>query len=198
MLVRTQTQNNGFRVINDCMQSRPLDSNEPPLSRQSFFTVGATYTHDPLPIDESYIELAVAVFQAQSLSSLQFLKDFLTVLANPVSIEKVLLHGIYRLAETHPRACRWLLSEPSYLMPELDFVNFTQQFVIATLHEKDFDREQIALLENSQPATDVVSLQQQNDLWQNTLTWILKQPLCPGDRFLIEATLKFIQKSANS
>ncbi|MEC4804992.1 MAG: hypothetical protein SAJ12_05935 [Jaaginema sp. PMC 1079.18] len=207
MLVRTQIHNNCLRATADCTQNtlsslRLLDSNEP-----SFFTTNtmltwehplinfASFDSEVLPIDESYIELTVAVCQAQTLSSLRSLKDFLTVLANPVSIEKVLLQGIYLLAETHPLACRWLLSDPNYLMPELDFIDLTQQFVLASLQKNHIAEAQIAVLENNDLLTPKASLQQQNLLWQNVLSWMLHQSLCPGDRLLIEATLDFLQNN---
>lgn len=80
-------------------------------------------------IDQSYVELAVDVFRAQNHEYIQALKDFLTVLPNPRSIEWVLIKAIYQLAETDKDACRWVLRHPDYLMPELDLVNYAVQWV---------------------------------------------------------------------
>jgi hypothetical protein len=69
---------------------------------------------------EIHVELAVTVFKTQNKVLVDSLKNFLTVLANPKCIERVLIAAIYQLAETDPEICRWLLRNSSYLEPELD------------------------------------------------------------------------------
>ncbi|MGK7874910.1 MAG: hypothetical protein AB4426_16905 [Xenococcaceae cyanobacterium] len=91
---------------------------------------------------ESYIEIAVDVFQAQNQKLIDSLKDFLTFLPNPNYIEQVLAGAIYRLAEINPDACRWLLRNPSYLMPELDLVDLAKKMTLSKLQSHGFVEEQ--------------------------------------------------------
>lgn len=204
MFVTTQTSQYCWRVTPNSTQkfsahSAPLNSNESFPAKQlpfesndrKYLGQADNYTVSSFPIDESYIELAVSVCKSQTLSSLQSLKDFLTVLANPISIEKVLLRAVYRLADIHPPACRWLLSDPSYLMPELDIIEFTNQLALAILQEKSINLDAIALLDRSPKQ---LSHQQQNELWQEILNCALNLSSCAGDRLLLEATLNSTQK----
>jgi len=140
-------------------------------------------------VDESYVELAVSVYQSQDITALQALKDFLTVLANPISIEKVLLKAIYGLAENDPHACRWLLSDPSYLMPELDILEFTHRLALFILEDKNIHLDVISQLNQSHRFGN---LPQENKLWQEILTCALDWSSCPGDRFLLEAILNSV------
>lgn len=96
---------------------------------------------------ESHIEIAVDVFKARDRASLQSLKDFLTVLPTPKCIEEVLAEAIYRLVETDPDASRWLLQNPSYLMPELDLVEWVRQSAFCMLQEQGFEPSQDFRLE---------------------------------------------------
>jgi len=88
--------------------------------------------------DESYVELAVDVLQAQHREYIQALKDFLTVLPNPRLIELVLTKAIYQLAEIDREACRWILRNSAYLMPELDVRDYAVQWVCCKLQSQGF------------------------------------------------------------
>ncbi len=85
---------------------------------------------------ESDVELAVEVFKAQEQASINYLKDFLTVLPSPRCIEQVLAAGFYRLAETDPDACCWLVRHPYYLMPELDLIEEARKLAISKLRSQ--------------------------------------------------------------
>ena len=85
---------------------------------------------------ESDVELAVEVFKAQEQASINYLKDFLTVLPSPRCIEQVLAAGFYRLAETDPDACFWLVRHPYYLMPELDLIEEARKFALSKLQSQ--------------------------------------------------------------
>ncbi|WP_287312693.1 hypothetical protein [Moorena sp. SIO1G6] len=85
---------------------------------------------------ESYIGLAVDVFQSQDSTFIKSLKDFLTVLPSPTYIEQVLLAAVYRLPEINLDACYWLLRHPDYLMPELDLVAVAMAVAIKKLQEQ--------------------------------------------------------------
>lgn len=204
MFVTTQTPKYCSRAILNSTQKQlantsPLDSSESypvkqlpsGLDRQNNFKLHDSHTVTAFPIDESYIELAVSVYRSQNVSSLQALKDFLTVLANPISIEKVLLKAIYRLAENHPTACRWLLSDPGHLMPELDVIEFTTQLALFILKEKNINLDAIALLNQS---PQQCSQQKQNELWQEIFSSALGLSSCPGDCLLLEASLNSTRK----
>lgn len=78
-------------------------------------------------LDNLLIEIAVDVFKSQNLALVRSLKDFLTVLSSPKSIEEVLVAAIYQLAETEPGACRWLLNHTSCLEPELDLAELAMK-----------------------------------------------------------------------
>ncbi|WP_424096765.1 hypothetical protein [Moorena producens] len=85
---------------------------------------------------ESYIALALDVFQSQDSTFIKSLKDFLTVLPSPTYIEQVLLAAVYRLPEINLDASNWLLRHPDYLMPELDLVAVAMAVAIKTLQEQ--------------------------------------------------------------
>ncbi|NEO78782.1 MAG: hypothetical protein F6J99_22105 [Moorea sp. SIO4G3] len=85
---------------------------------------------------ESYIALALDVFQSQDSTFIKSLKDFLTVLPSPTYIEQVLLAAVYRLPEINLDASHWLLRHPDYLMPELDLVAVAMALAIKTLQEQ--------------------------------------------------------------
>lgn len=69
---------------------------------------------------KTLIEIAVDVFKTQNLVLVSSLKDFLTGLPSPKSVEEVLVAALYQLAETEPGAYRWLLNHALCLEPELD------------------------------------------------------------------------------
>jgi hypothetical protein len=146
---------------------------------------------NPFPVDESYVELAVDVFKAQTLSSLQALKDFLTVLPSPVSIEKVLIRAVYRLAQSDPQACCWLLSEPAYLMPELDIIEFTCHLALSILNERELSADAIANLQNTTDSS-LLNPQRKLDLWQEILNSAFAHADSAGDRLLIQALLSLL------
>lgn len=85
---------------------------------------------------ESYIALALDVFQSKDSTFIKSLKDFLTVLPSPTYIEQVLLAAVYRLPEINLDASHWLLRHPDYLMPELDLVAVAMALAIKKLQEQ--------------------------------------------------------------
>lgn len=87
---------------------------------------------------EPHVELAIDVFKSQTPALLSSLKDFLTVLPSPKCVEEVLALAIYKLADTDPDACRWLLRHPHYLQPELDLVELTMKLALAKLQNQGF------------------------------------------------------------
>lgn len=87
---------------------------------------------------KTLIEIAVDVFKTQNLALVRSLKDFLTVLPNPKSVEEVLTAAIYQLAETEPEACGWLLHHASCLEPELDLVKLAMNLAQTSLQNQGF------------------------------------------------------------
>lgn len=87
---------------------------------------------------EPHVELAIDVFKSQTPALLSSLKDFLTVLPSPKCVEEVLAVAIYKLADTDPDACRWLLRHPQYLQPELDLIELTIKLALAKLQNQGF------------------------------------------------------------
>jgi|GEM_PF-1103293 len=88
--------------------------------------------------DESYVELAVDVLKTQDLASIKALRDFLTVLSNPLAVENVLKTAIRQLAEGDPEACRWVLRHPASLMPDLDLKDLALKRAFNKLRECGF------------------------------------------------------------
>lgn len=109
-----------------------LSVNSPTLTEQELWCMSQSESYKP------YIELAVDVFKAQDQESINFLKDFLTVLPSPTYIEQVLIAGIEILAETEPESCRWLLRNGSFLMPEVDLVDLAIDLAITKLESQGF------------------------------------------------------------
>ena len=87
-------------------------------------------------LHKTLIEIAVDVFKSQNLALVRSLKDFLTVLSSPNSIEEVLAAAIYQLAETEPEACRWLLNHASCLEPELDLAELAMKLARTSLQNQ--------------------------------------------------------------
>ncbi|NJL51293.1 MAG: hypothetical protein HC930_02060 [Hydrococcus sp. SU_1_0] len=71
-----------------------------------------------------YAELATDVFKTQNLALLKSLKDFLTDLPCSQSVEEILIEAFYKLATIDSAACRWLLHNHDYLLPEVNLVEF--------------------------------------------------------------------------
>lgn len=71
-----------------------------------------------------YTELATDVFKTQNSTLLKSLKDFLTDLPCSQSVEEILIEAFYHLAKIDPDACRWLLHNNDYLLPEVNLVEF--------------------------------------------------------------------------
>jgi hypothetical protein len=71
-----------------------------------------------------YTELATDVFKTQNPALLKSLKDFLTDLPCSHSVEEILIEAFYQLAKIEPDACRWLLHNYTYLLPEVNLVEF--------------------------------------------------------------------------
>jgi hypothetical protein len=71
-----------------------------------------------------YSELATDVFKTQNLALLKSVKDFLTDLPCSQSIEEILIEAFYQLAKIDPDACRWLLHNYIYLLPEVNLIEF--------------------------------------------------------------------------
>jgi hypothetical protein len=78
---------------------------------------------------DSYIDLAVQIFQAQNPNSIEFLKDFLTCLPSPIYIEQILILALDRLAKTDFDSCYWLVDNYNLLMPELDLLDLVKKLV---------------------------------------------------------------------
>lgn len=89
-------------------------------------------------ISEPHVELAIDVFKTQNPALVISLKDFLTVLPNAKYVEEVLKAAIYQLAETDPNACRWLMRNSYYLMPELDLVEVAMKLALTKLQNQGF------------------------------------------------------------
>lgn len=130
----------GLRLLHPSLLSLSiplvLSVNSPTLTEHELQCMSQSEAYKP------YIELAVDVFKAQDQESINFLKDFLTVLPNPTYIEQVLIAGIEILAETEPEACRWLLRNCSFLMPEVDLVNLAIDLAITKLESQGFVLDQ--------------------------------------------------------
>lgn len=77
---------------------------------------------------ESYIDLTVQILQNQNPQLLDFLKDFLTCLPSPSYIEQILAIAFNKLSVVDFETCSWLANNPSFLMPELDLVEFTKNY----------------------------------------------------------------------
>jgi hypothetical protein len=75
---------------------------------------------------ESYIDLTVQILQNQNFQLLCFLKDFLTCLPSPSYIEQIFAIAFNKLSLVDFEACSWLANNPSFLMPELDLIEFTK------------------------------------------------------------------------
>jgi hypothetical protein len=75
---------------------------------------------------ESYIDLTIQIFQSQNPQLLYFLKDFLTCLPSPSYIEQVLIVAMNKLSSIDLEACHWLVSNYSFLMPELDLIDLAK------------------------------------------------------------------------
>ena len=87
---------------------------------------------------EPHIDIAVDVFKTQNPALVSSLKDFLTVLPNPKSVEEVLTAALYQLAEIDSDSCRWLFRNPSYLEPELDLAEVAMKFAMTKLEQQGF------------------------------------------------------------
>lgn len=87
---------------------------------------------------EPHIDIAVDVFKTQNPALVSSLKDFLTVLPNPKSVEEVLTAALYQLAEIDSDACRWLLRNSCYLEPELDLVEVAMKCALTKLEKQGF------------------------------------------------------------
>ncbi|WP_199314257.1 hypothetical protein [Planktothrix sp. FACHB-1365] len=108
------------------------------LERKTVLNPSSQDPENPGEVEQSYVELAVDILRVQRPESIQSLKDFLTVLPNPRSIEDVLIRAIYQLAEIDDQACRWILRHSNYLMPELDVKNYALQWVCFRLQAQGF------------------------------------------------------------
>lgn len=108
------------------------------LERETVINPCSQSPEYPGEVEQSYVELAVDILRVQRPESIQSLKDFLTVLPNPRSIEDVLIRAIYQLAEIDDEACRWILRHSNYLMPELDVKNYAMQWVCFRLQAQGF------------------------------------------------------------
>lgn len=150
------------------------------LERKTVINPCPQNPENPGEIDQSYVELAVDILRVQCPESIQSLKDFLTVLPNPGSIEDVLIRAIYQLAEIDSEACRWILRHSNYLMPELDVKNYAMQWVCFMLQAQGFVLNQDF---------------QFNPLQHLQLTeyaqLALCHNLCKGDRLILEEIFNF-------
>jgi hypothetical protein len=84
---------------------------------------------------QSYIDLAVEIFQAQNPQLISFLKDFLTCLPSPSYVEQVLIVAIERLSKINLESCNWLVNNHHLLMPELDLIELAKACQKARLEE---------------------------------------------------------------
>ncbi|HEY9865325.1 MAG TPA: hypothetical protein V6D21_14220 [Candidatus Obscuribacterales bacterium] len=130
-------------------------------------------------IDQSYVELAVDVLRAQNSEYIQALKDFLTVLPNPLWIEWVLIQAIYRLAEIDREAGLWVLDHSDHLMPELDVNNYAVQWVCFKLQSQGFIFNQDFWF--ATPLQLELTKNARLELWRD---------LSIGDRLILEAIFK--------
>ena len=86
-----------------------------------------------------YLEIAIDVLSSKDLRSILALKNFLAIFPSP-DIEETLKVALYRIAETDPDTCRWLLRNRIYLMPELDIIELANNFM-----ENNFKRQNLTL-----------------------------------------------------
>jgi hypothetical protein len=87
---------------------------------------------------EPYIELAMDVFKTQNKALLKSLKDFLTGLSNSSCVEQVLTTAFQQLAVMDSEACRWLLRNSCFLLPEVDLVEQAIQLAQTLLQAQGF------------------------------------------------------------
>jgi hypothetical protein len=90
------------------------------------------------PFYETHIELAVAVFKTQDQRLVNSLKNFLTLLPSPQCLEDVLKFAICQSAISDSDSCRWVLTHPSYMEPELDVNHFILESVTIQLQNQGF------------------------------------------------------------
>jgi hypothetical protein len=125
-------------MFSTCSSSNQTFCSVSNLGQENVINPIAQGREDQDDTDESYVGLAVDVLQAQNGEYIQALKDFLTVLPNPRWIELVLTKAIYQLAEIDREACRWVLRNSAYLMPELDVRDYAVQWVCCKLQNQGF------------------------------------------------------------
>lgn len=89
---------------------------------------------------QPHLELAIDVLSSRDLRWILALKNFLVILPSPKYIEETLKVALYRIAETDPDTCRWLLRNRIYLMPELDIIELANNFM-----ENNFKRQDLIL-----------------------------------------------------
>ncbi|MEA5468240.1 hypothetical protein [Spirulina sp. 06S082] len=127
-----QAQNQGndlLQVLTDNCTDKEKDTN-------LFFT--RSDGNSNLEESESYLDLAVDVLLSGDPDLIQSLKNFLTILSSPVSIETILLNAIYRIAEGEPKKGSWLLHHADYFLPELDLWGWVRELVCTRLEEEGF------------------------------------------------------------
>ncbi|WP_204106629.1 MULTISPECIES: hypothetical protein [Spirulina sp. CCY15215] len=127
-----QAQNHGndlLRVLTDNCTGKEKEIN-------LFFT--RSDGNSNLEESESYLDLAVDFLLSGDPDLIQSLKNFLTILSSPISIETILLKAIYRIAENEPKKGSWLLHHTDYLLPELDLWGWVRELVCTRLEEEGF------------------------------------------------------------
>ncbi|MDY7014000.1 MAG: hypothetical protein SVX43_10470 [Cyanobacteriota bacterium] len=148
-----------------------------PKSNRKILTQQTSLTY------QFYVDIAIDVLKAKDPSLIDSLKDFLTCLPNPKAIELVLVATVYRLAETEPSVCRWILQHPDYLMPELDLVALALQTVLSHLEDRGYRSEKDFRFER--PNRFYL-----NEEIRETLRSLLDRPDLAGDRLLLEEILQ--------
>jgi hypothetical protein len=75
-------------------------------------------------VNDYHVSLAFDVLKTQDANLVCSLRDFLSVIPSSKSIELILIKAIYQLVENHPESSHWILTNPTYLLPQFDLVHW--------------------------------------------------------------------------
>jgi hypothetical protein len=87
---------------------------------------------------ELYMEIATDIFRTQNSKAIESLKDFLSDLPCPQSLEEISIAAFHQLAKVDLETCRWLLQHSFTLLPEVNLVDRTIESVQILLQQRGF------------------------------------------------------------
>jgi hypothetical protein len=87
---------------------------------------------------ELYMEIATDIFRTQNKKAIESLKDFLSDLPCPQSLEEISIAAFHQLAQIDIAAGRWLLHNSDYLLPEVALVDRSIESFQILLQERGF------------------------------------------------------------